>query len=100
MLADIGYFVAVDIPELGGYAAQAQTYIVSIGMICVTTLSFLSTDMGTWAILWSLPFWTIAVVLFSSGIVNKIVWLAFGGYPEFVIADGSAEWEGEPMLEE
>jgi len=34
-LLDVGYWLAVDVPGLGGAAAEAQTYIVSVGMGCI-----------------------------------------------------------------
>ena len=33
---DIGYFVAVDFPDIGGPAGEIQTYIVSISVILAT----------------------------------------------------------------
>jgi len=89
LLADVGYFVAIDIPELGGYIPQAQTYIVSIGMVCVTLFTFLDSDMGSWYILMSAPFYFLAVNLFFAGFVNKFVHLVLGGWGPYMVADGS-----------
>ena len=35
-LFDVGYFVAVDIPDIGGPAGEVQTFIVSISVILAT----------------------------------------------------------------
>jgi hypothetical protein len=91
-LVDVGYFIAVDLPELGAWTGQIQTYIISVGLACVATFTLRQSDMGTWYWLYSAPFWTMAASLFSGGIINKLVWLIFDGYPEFIIADGSAEY--------
>ena len=39
-LADIGYFTAIDLPELGAITSQVQTYIISIGIFCVATFTY------------------------------------------------------------
>ena len=66
-------------------------------MIFVTAFTFFSSDMGTWYWWYSVPFLFSAIGLFSAGIINKIVWLA-GGWGEFVLADGSAEYEDAVMV--
>jgi len=38
-LADWGYFMAIDVQELGGIIPQAQTYIVTVGCICAALVS-------------------------------------------------------------
>ena len=36
-LFDVGYWVAMDIPDIGGPPGAVQTYIVSTAVICVET---------------------------------------------------------------
>ena len=36
-LFDVGYWVAMDIPDIGGPPGAVQTYIVSTAAICVET---------------------------------------------------------------
>ena len=63
---DIGYFVAIDIPELGGLFAQAQTYIVSVGMImaALSTKKYHDMSGGEFGLYMFMPiaFMTVALV--------------------------------------
>jgi hypothetical protein len=97
-LADVGYFIAVDIPELGAFTGQIQTYIISIALACVTTFTFRNSDMGSWYWLYSTPFWTMAMSLFSMGFINKGVWHLLDGWGPLIIADGSAEYDDAVFL--
>ena len=36
---DFGYFIAIDIPHLGGKMGQAQTFICSIGILCASIIT-------------------------------------------------------------
>ena len=40
-LIDVAYFTGFDIPQLGGAIGQAQTYIVSVGIICSAVFTYL-----------------------------------------------------------
>ena len=40
-LIDVAYFTAFDLPLLGGAIGQAQTYIVSVGIICSAVFTYL-----------------------------------------------------------
>jgi hypothetical protein len=40
-LIDVGYFVGFDLPLLGAAIGQAQTYIVSTGIICLSIFTYL-----------------------------------------------------------
>ena len=63
---DIGYFVAIDIPELGGLGPQAQTYIVSVGMImaALSTKKYHDMSDGEFGLYMVMPilFMTVALV--------------------------------------
>lgn len=67
-LADVGYFMAIDLPELGGPVAQAQTYIISTACICGALVA--AEHHGTDP--------TLQVAGFSSlmvaAVVNKLTW--------------------------
>lgn len=71
VLADIGYFLAVDVPELGHWSAQLQTYIVSIAGIGFTHLMRLNNDTpeNQW---WLNAQMAISSVLLPCAIVHKI----------------------------
>ena len=54
-LVDVGYFIAIDLPHLGGVIGQAQTYIVSVGLICSAVFRLMNspkngTEHTEWAI--------------------------------------------------
>ena len=76
-LADVGYFMAIDIPELGGAPAQAQTYIVTAACICgsIVTADHFTTPCYSLG-LQIAGFSTLALAAF----INKIMHLT-GAHP-------------------
>jgi len=68
VLADIAYFIAVDIPHLGDAASEAQTYIVSIAhATLIYSLKVQHNTSDTTFLLQLLP----ALGLFFAGIISK-----------------------------
>ena len=73
-LADWGYFMATDIPELGGVVAQAQTYIVSAACVLGVTVSADAAgaeglpfmEPASWQLLFS--------TLGAASLLNKVTW--------------------------
>merc|ERR1711998_203775 len=45
-LADVGYFIAFDLTHLGAIYAQAQTYIISVGIICTALYTYYTSSQG------------------------------------------------------
>ena len=43
-LVDVGYFTAIDLPHLGSIPAEAQTYIISVGIICTAVFTYLNSS--------------------------------------------------------
>ena len=98
-LVDVGYFTAIDLPHLGNVFAQAQTYIVSTGLICTAIFTYLNSDKGDWALLYMILFVASSVGLILAGIVNIIVKLTIGGWEGTpLLMDGSTDFTGETML--
>ena len=70
-LADWGYFMAIDLPELGGVPAQAQTYIVTIACICGAVVTAEQHGTSPNVLMMQIGgFSTLAL----AAIVNKISW--------------------------
>ena len=43
-LMDTAYFIAIDLPHLGSLMAEAQTYIISVGIICVALFTYFNSS--------------------------------------------------------
>ena len=91
-IVDIWYFIAVDIPYLGNPVAEAQTYIISVGLICTALFTYLNSSKGSWDLLWMIPFVTAGTGLILAGFVNLFVQYVLGGWGSPVIMDGSTDY--------
>ena len=54
-LVDVGYFIAIDLPHFGSIIGVAQTYIISVGFICVSAFTYLQSDQGELAMAKMVP---------------------------------------------
>ena len=90
----------MDIPHLGAVTGQAQTYIISTGIICSAIYTYLNSAKGDWELyVMTIPFVAFGVGLISAGIVNLIVKYTIGGWEGTpLLMDGSTDWTGETML--
>mmetsp|Transcript_14182 Transcript_14182/g.23600 ORF Transcript_14182/g.23600 Transcript_14182/m.23600 type:complete len:224 (+) Transcript_14182:66-737(+) len=78
ILADVCYWVSLDVPELVGPAGQAQTYIVSIGMFTIgygimerwEDIPDFAPEAFERYLMFGLP-----CLLFGLGVVQKVAWL-------------------------
>lgn len=70
-LSDWGYFMAIDIPELGGVVPQAQTFIITIACICgcIAAADAFGTSSDT-LMMQIAGYSTLAI----AAIINKITW--------------------------
>jgi hypothetical protein len=90
-LVDVGYFIAADLPELGSIPAAAQTYIVSIGIICTSIYTYRNSTQGSWDLLMMVPGVAAGILLINAGIVNLVVWHFFGGWSAPILNDGTGK---------
>ena len=88
-LVDWGYFIAVDLPHLGTIVGEAQTYIISVGLICVALFRYNNSDQGEWETLQVNVFVGLGAALITAGIVNIIIKQIFGGWPSPILMDGT-----------
>ena len=99
-LVDIANSIAFD-PTLNRMAiAQAQTVIVSIGLMCSAYFTYLHSDKGDWANVSMISFVTAGAALISARIVNTVVKLAAGDCAwdgTFMLMDDSCDITGEPL---
>lgn len=70
-LADWGYFMAIDLPELGGAMAQAQTYIISTACICGALVTAEQQDTTSGSLAMQVGGFSTLIV---AAIVNKLTW--------------------------
>ena len=96
-LVDWGYFIAFDLPHLGSVPAQAQTYIISVGLICTALYTYYTSSQGSWDMLYATPFILQGFALFSAGIVNLVVKEVAGGWGPPILADGSDDYSDAIM---
>lgn len=93
-IVDIWYFIAVDVPHLGkgNPVAEAQTYIISVGLICTALFTYLNSSKGSWDLMNMIPFVTAGTGLILAGLVNLFVNYVLGGWGSPVIMDGSTDY--------
>merc|ERR1711998_407998 len=90
--------IALDPTHLGAIYAQAQTYIISVGIICTALYTYYTSSQGSWDLLYATPFITLGFLLITAGIVNLAVKEAVGHFGPPIIADGSMDYADEIML--
>ena len=70
-LCDVGYFMAIDLPELGGAVAQAQTFIITVSCICGALVTAETFDTDPTTLQLQIGGYSLLVV---AAIINKITW--------------------------
>ena len=73
LITEVENFIAWDVPELGAFSSEIQTYIISVALFCVTTFSYRNSDKGAWYMLYSAPFYSMVFSFVSAAVLNKFV---------------------------
>ena len=96
-LVDVAYFIAFDLPHLGPIPAEAQTYIISLGLICSAVFTYLNSSKGSWDLLEMIPYVVSGIALPTAALLNRAFKLA-GGWGSPIIMDGSMDYADAIML--
>ena len=91
-IMDVANFIAIDLPGVRRLFASAQTFIISVGLICAALFRYLNSSKGSWDVLEMVPYLVSGAGLILAAIVNAVVLLVAGGWGSPILMDGSNKY--------